>query len=455
MLLACAFTPTSGCTELDSHQPPARLEIPLARSVLDNGLEVVVVENHALPLVTAVLAVRAGACTEDASVNGYSHLFEHMIFTGSDAVPDAMAFRSQLDQTGALANAVTSIDTVRYFFTVQRESLDTAMGLFAGAIQHPALLPTELDQERKVVLAEFDLNESDPTFGSYTNLIASLFGTYATRLLPLGSRDVVTSVSSEQLRAAHTTYYVPNNALLVLSGDIEPEAGVALAKQHFAGWLRAEDPLVAHPVPKPSELAADQVAVRSADVSRSTLSIAWQGPAAEEDPEGVLAAELLATVTGQSDHTFRDLLSEGQASSAAFSFYPARGAGQFVATLQIPFGHEFEVIQNLSGALGNLGLPGNVSTKQLDAAKDELWSESALSSDDPTVLAQDIGFTWGLSSVDRYENYLPDLYEIGPAAIERLARRYLHDRPKAMVLLSSEQQLRTAGLSESTLRGAF
>src|SRR5262245_33584829 len=216
--------------------PPFVLAVPLARSSLDNGLELVVVPNHTAPIVTALIGVRAGAAVENASTNGYSHLFEHMIFQGSEAVPDPIAFRARLDELGVLNNGATGVDGVTYYFVAPAAPLEPALELFSRAVIAPALDPALLEKEKGVVLGEFDLNESDADFQRGRTGRAMLFGDYALHLDALGQRSVVTAATAAELRALHADYYVPSNALLVLSGDVTPESGRALAERYFGGW---------------------------------------------------------------------------------------------------------------------------------------------------------------------------------------------------------------------------
>ena len=99
LLASAALLVLAACAEEPGgEQPPFSLEVPVDRSSLDNGLEVVVIPNHTAPVVTALVGVRAGSAVEDTSSNGYSHLFEHMIFQGSEALPDTRVFHDRLDE---------------------------------------------------------------------------------------------------------------------------------------------------------------------------------------------------------------------------------------------------------------------------------------------------------------------------------------------------------------------
>jgi zinc protease len=430
-------------------EPPVTLALPLAPHTLANGLTVVVVPNHAAPLITGLLAVRAGSAVEDASNNGYSHLFEHMIFQGSQAVPSARTFRERLDALGASRNATTGIDRVSYFFTAQSLHASEALGLFAGALQQPALAAEALDKERQVVLSEFDLNESNLGFVRQRKLLQLLLGDSAPRFDPLGSRAVVQSVSAQLLQRAHATYYVPNNALLVLSGDLTVERGRELAEQHFSAWQAGADPApdtASAPLPA---LADGLDEVIAAPISATEIELAWRGPSELDDPEGVLAGALLSSITYQGDHTFRQLVGADGAFSAGFNVTSTRHLGLLRVQLSIPPGAERSVLARFEQVLRALEkLGGAITEDQLEAAKDRMFRIHLFASSDPAQLPQLLADHWGKSSLDRYRAYEGALYDIDRAAVGRFVARYLRGAPRAAVLMSSAENIRAAGLAD-------
>ena len=124
--------------------------------VLENGLEVVVVENHLAPIVTIELATRNGSFTEGPEFAGLSHLYEHMFFKGNKNFPRSQDFLSYLSKIGAIWNATTREEVVNYYFTLPSMNLQLGMELMANTIQTPLFNKTELEREREVVLGEFD-----------------------------------------------------------------------------------------------------------------------------------------------------------------------------------------------------------------------------------------------------------------------------------------------------------
>lgn len=446
LLIAC------GSADAASDAPPVDLAVPLERSTLENGMEVAVVPNHAMPAVTALVAFRAGAFVEDPSHNGLSHLFEHMIFTGSQDVPDAIEFRRRLDALGAQNNATTNIDVVTYFFTVGTPGLDEAMGLFAGSLKNPALADTELEQEKQVVLGEFDLNEGDYDFVRYRRMLEELFGDYESRVEPLGSRSVVTAATSTELRAAHDEYYVPNNALLVFSGDIDAKEAHALAQMHFGDWPKAPDPIAENPPPRPRPLEASSYVVLPAPIADTRISIGWMCPGTrDDDPADTVAGRVLAAVTTQSDHSFRSLVTPGLANSARFVFTPTQYASYVTAEIIMAQGREAAVLRTAKAVLGVIGMPSDVTRTQLGIAKDQLWTSFFYAAEDPGSLPHAIAAQWSLANVDAYETFMDDVYGVDRSDLDRFAAGCVRGHPHAVVLQSSPDNLSFMGIDENFL----
>lgn len=227
-LCSLAVAGSLGCTaDVGRFSPPVDYEVTRAHEVFDNGLEVVVVPDGRTPVVTAITTLRAGAFVEDPDTNGYSHLLEHMLFKGSAQIPDPEAFRDELRSLGAVTNATTGVDRVNFFYTLPRDNLEAGLGLMADSLAFPELDEQALAQEVDVVLAEFDLNDSDWESVQDRRLIELLFDRHPSRKNPLGERSVVERATRRALRDMHDRFYVPNNALLVLAGDVTEHDGRA------------------------------------------------------------------------------------------------------------------------------------------------------------------------------------------------------------------------------------
>src|ERR1044071_269628 len=142
----------------------AQSDLPIRATVLATGLHVIVIESHAVPLVTVELDVRNGSFTEPADYNGLSHLYEHMFFKANRVIPSQEAYLRRTRQLGAGWNGTTSEERVNYFLTLGADSVRPALQFMEDAIRHPLFQQEELARERPVVTGEYDRNESTPLF---------------------------------------------------------------------------------------------------------------------------------------------------------------------------------------------------------------------------------------------------------------------------------------------------
>jgi zinc protease len=142
------------------------LERMIQRRTLQNGMEIVVVENHGVPLATLEINVRNGAFTQTPTTEGVAHLYEHMFFKGSTSYPNPDAFLFRAAELGATFNGTTQEERVNYYVTLPADSLEGGMEWLAGALRSPTFDAQELRKEREVVIGEYDRAESSPYFRS-------------------------------------------------------------------------------------------------------------------------------------------------------------------------------------------------------------------------------------------------------------------------------------------------
>ena len=149
---------------LPLHAQRAELEKRIRRETLPNGLEVIVVENHGVPLATIEADAKNGSFTQSATYEGLSHLYEHMFFKANATYPQPEAFVNRASELGAVFNGTTQEEQVNYYLTVPSDSTMPALALLASALQSPLFLQDELERERAVVIGEYDRAESDPFY---------------------------------------------------------------------------------------------------------------------------------------------------------------------------------------------------------------------------------------------------------------------------------------------------
>src|SRR5947209_6734907 len=227
----------------------AELERRIQRQVLPNGLEIIVVQNRGVPLVTIEVDVRNGSFTQGPQFEGLSHLYEHMFFKANTEYPEPDQFVSRASELGAVFNGQTREEIVNYYVTLPADSIEGGMRFLAAPLKGPLFRQEELERERSVVIGEYDRNESNPFYHFTTAIDQALWTTAWSRKNPLGERDVILKTTPEQMRFIQQRYYIPNNSAIVITGDVVPERVFALARSVFGDWKRGPDPFAADPIP--------------------------------------------------------------------------------------------------------------------------------------------------------------------------------------------------------------
>ncbi len=202
------------------------------RAVLDNGLRVVIVRNPLAPVVSTVINYQVGSDETPPGFPGMAHAQEHMMFRGSPGL-SAGQLANISAEIGGDFNADTQQMLTQYFFTAPAEDLDFALHI--EAVRMKAVLSTEelWGKERGAIEQEVAQDLSNPEYVFYTNLLALVFKGTPYAWDALGSRPSFDKTTGAMLKEFHDTWYVPNNAILVICGDVDPSAAMAKVKELF------------------------------------------------------------------------------------------------------------------------------------------------------------------------------------------------------------------------------
>ena len=227
----------------------AELAKIIQRKVLANGLEVIVVENHGVPLATIEIDVKNGSFTQTPEYEGLAHMYEHMFFKADSIYPEPNQFWDRASDLGAIFNGTTTEERVNYYMTVPSEKLADAIQLVASAIRAPLFRRDELERERQVVIGEYDRYDSNPFSALDRQTTARLYPGNFSRKNIIGNRQIILTTTPEKMRFIQGKYYIPNNSALIVAGDVNPTAVFALAARELGQWSRGADPFVSDPIP--------------------------------------------------------------------------------------------------------------------------------------------------------------------------------------------------------------
>ena len=221
---------------------PAARAADVVEATLDNGLRVLLLEDHRSPVITSQVWYRVGSRNERPGLSGLSHYLEHMMFKGTPKYGPRVYSRL-LEEQGASENAFTGQDATVYFATIAAEKIDLVLDLEVDRMRHLLLEPREVDSERKVIMEERRTRSDDDPVGALAEELNGVaFKAHPYRIPPIGFVTDIPQLAAEDLRAWYDTYYRPNNALLVLVGDFAAADMLARVRARFGGIPRGPEP---------------------------------------------------------------------------------------------------------------------------------------------------------------------------------------------------------------------
>ncbi len=244
---------------------------------LANGMQVVVVTNRRAPVVAHMVWYRVGAADEPAGKSGIAHFLEHLMFKGTKTIPPG-EFSKIVARNGGRDNAFTSQDYTAYFQIVARDRLDLVMRMEADRMRNLILTDKEVLPERDVVLEERrSRTDNDPGSQLYEAANAALYLNHPYRNPVIGWKHEIERLTTEDALAFYRKYYAPNNAILVVAGDVDARELRPLAEKYYGVLERGPD-IVRDRVDEPAHHADRKVELRSRRVRQPSWSRTWLAP---------------------------------------------------------------------------------------------------------------------------------------------------------------------------------
>ncbi len=243
---------------------------------LDNGMRVIVQEDHRAPVMVSQVWYRAGSIDEFNGTTGVAHVLEHMMFKGTQTVPPG-EFSKRIAAAGGRENAFTSRDYTAYFQQMQKDRLELAMQLEADRMTNLVISDELFAKEIQVVMEERRLRTDDkPQSVTYERLMATAYQEHPYRRPIIGWMNDLENMTGQDARDWYARWYAPNNATLVVAGDVTADEVIALAKRYF-GVLPARELPVRKPQLEPQQIGKKRIVVK-APAQLPYLLMAWHAP---------------------------------------------------------------------------------------------------------------------------------------------------------------------------------
>jgi zinc protease len=398
---------------------PVASEQNVLRATLQNGLRVIIVRNKLAPVVATSINYLVGSDEAPNGFPGTAHALEHMMFRGSPGLT-----ADQLANLGSVMggdfNANTRESLTQYLFTVPSEDLDVALHIEALRMQDLSSTDAEWSKERGAIEQEVAADISSPGYKLYERLRELLFAGTPYEHDALGTRPSFELTTAKMLKEFHSTWYAPNNAVLVLVGDIDPPAALAKVKALF-GPIKARK-LPARPVANFKPVTPDNFTIDS-DYPNATRIIAMRLPGL--DSKDFPALEVLADVLSSERFELYDLVAQGKALATEFELEPLERASIGYAAVSYAPGADGKAIDAQVRAILERVAKNGVPAELVEAAK--LQERRATELQKNSI--GDLASVWA-DAVALYHLRSPDedlrrIERVTVADVNRVARKYL------------------------------
>lgn len=439
---------------LPLHAQRAVLEKIIKRRVLPNGLEVIVVENHGVPLATVEVNVRNGSFTQTPEYAGLAHMYEHMFFRANAEYPRSELYLDRASQLGAVFNGTTQEETVSYYLTVPKDSVNAAVAWLTPALRAPLFLESELAVERQVVIGEYDRNESSPFFQLQRQVDMKLYPGNYSRKNVIGDRQVIATVTPEKMRYIQRKYYIPNNSVLIVAGDVTPDSIFAVAERQLGSWPRGADPFATDPIPPIPPLTHSDGVIAEGPVNAVTMLMQWQGPSVGKDPKSTYAADVFSDLLNDPRSRFQQrLVDSGLWQAIGVNYYTLNHTGPITISGQTTPEKLRQALAALNAEVQKLDDPGYFDPEELKAAQAHRAVSSAFDRERASGFAHTLGFWWSVASLEYYMGYVDNMAQQTIGDLRAYADKYIVGKPHITGVLISPEGRRAINLTTADLGG--
>ena len=418
---------------------------------LDTGLTLIGFESHKVPLVTIVLAAKAGAMTESPDSNGLTHLWEHMFFKGNQRLPNQEAFNKRIRQLGVTYNGDTSAEKVRYFITLPASFLDEGLQFMADAISTPLIEQVELEKERRVVLNEYERNAAQPGFDLINLERNIIYGPLGYLRDALGTRPIIENATREQLLRIKDQVFVPANCALLVGGDFSPAQLKLMAQKYFGHWHNPKNWQPVQPPPFPIFPSTISFTMTRPNVQNARVQSVFAGPRVGLQPADTYPLDVLGNLLEhRSGKFFRKFIDSGLTYEAGLGYYTQAQTGEIdIAAMTDPKKVE-RVHKALLAEIDEWAKPGYFNNSELADVKRKMTISRKREQNAPTEFVKDLAYWWAVTGLDYFDTYLTNINKVQLQDVQTVVKKWLINKPHVDSVLVSPEDAKVAGLSDNS-----
>jgi zinc protease len=429
------MTVSTSRSPLAAHRLPVWTE-GVVREVLPNGLTLLVQPDHSAPVVAVVTHVKAGFFDEPDHWAGISHVLEHMFFKGTSR-RGVGAIARETKAAGGYLNAGTGYDHTSYFTVLPASGLEKALDIQSDALRNSVIDADELKRELQVIIQEAKRKRDTPGAVAQETLHEVMFDRHRIRRWRIGHEDDLARLTRDDVIAYYRSRYVPERTIVTLTGALDPDRGLALARAAYGDWA----PRPGAVDPSPEEPARREIRARTlrGDVSQAELVLGWRTiPALHEDAPALdLAAAVLGA--GRGSLLYRALRESGIVTSVSAYNYSPTELGVFSIAADLAPDRVPEAVEKIAECVARLTLMGP-STDDLERARTLLIARWARQLEPMEGRGSSLAAAEALEHVSFLDREYAALQAVEPDQVRTAAARYLQPDNVAAVAYLPENE---------------
>jgi zinc protease len=405
--------------------PEAQVTARVKESVLENGLKVLLLEEHKAPVVTVHVWYRVGSRNEHPGATGLSHFLEHMMFKGTSKVGPGQ-FSKTVQKNGGRDNAFTSDDYTGYFETFASDRFELALELEADRMRGLLLDPKEVESEKKVVMEERRLRTDDDPVSALREAMETVaFLEHPYRQPVIGWMSDIEALTREDLVRHYNAYYVPNNAVLIVVGDFQGDVLLPKIRRLFGTISRGQEPPGVRAV-EPAQRGERRLVLKK----EAELPFVFMGHHVPDlkHPDN-FALELLAYILagGRSARIYKSVVYEKQLALYAGGGYERESIDPnlFPLYASVMPGKTAEEVERVLAAEIERVKNEPIPDQELEKAKNQVEAGFLLGQDSVFNLARQLAEYEIVAGWRTWEDYLPGIRAVKAEDLQRVARAYL------------------------------
>lgn len=402
----------------------------VTRATLGNGLRVVIVRNPLAPMVTTQITYLAGSYETPKGFPGTAHALEHMMFRNSKGMTGAQ-LNEMTGKMGAENNAFTTNDATQYFFVAPAQYLGMLLHIESIRMRGAQLTDKDWDLEKGAIEQEVSRDISDPGYLAFQQVERTLYAGTGYAEDALGSRPTFDKTTGKVLQGFYNKWYVPNNAILVIAGDVDPQTTLAKVKELFGPIAKGDVPAR---VPVKLEPFKPQTIAKTTPDATGTVQYMFRAPG--QQSKDYAAMQVLLDVLNNSRSNLSDLAAQGKVLSADAGLQPFVHGGIGYVEVGFPKGGDSKQAQGYLDGVINDVLKNGVPADLVEAAKQQEKAQFEFSKNSPTQLAESWSQALAWQGLDSPKQALDQILAVTPQDVDRVARQYLKPDQRMTVVLT-------------------